>query len=303
MIIRRQAVDRLSNLFDTTTPLFGLITLWLLIGVSIYITTHTHLGYQGYEKGANVSVAGYILPANFFDWPYALKFLKPIFWLSSSAWALLPFLRFLRARTLQNLALILPWLSVLSYTLLVSVFWENLPWFRHKYVVPNWVMIYYALWFGFYRYDIAKAISHRNFWGNNTLYPRWAYLGSVFSIALLYSFGGISKMRAAGIEWGDGLSLQLWVEMMGDSSFPLTDFILSDRSNAQLLQGGVIILQSCAVLAVFPSLRSTIGLGLIAFQLSVELMFGIPFRSNVILIAAFFLPWYGVLQRLTKQFK
>lgn len=302
MIPRRRSVDSLKTLFDTATPMFGQVTLWILIGVCIYITTHAHLGYQGYEKGTTVSLAGYFLPASFFDWPYALKLLKPLFWVSGIGWALLPFLGFLNARTLRPLATVLPWLSVLSYTLIVSVFWENLPWFRHKYVVPNWVMIYYALWYAFYRRDLAEGIAQKDFWKNPDLYPRWAYLGSVFSIALLYSFGGTSKMRAAGIEWGDGLSLQLWVAMMGDSTFFLTDFILSDRSNAQLLQRGVVILQSCAVLAVLPPLRSTIGLGLIAFQLSVELMFGIPFRSNVILIAAFFLPWYGVMRRLSKPF-
>ena len=45
-------------------------------------------------------------------------------------------------------------------------------------------------------------------------------------------------MLAAGLGRGEGLSLQLWVSMMGDPDFFLTDFILSDRANAHFFQRG-----------------------------------------------------------------
>ena len=90
---------------------------------------------------------------------------------------------------------------------------------------------------------------------------------------------------------------------MADPDFILSEFILSDRENARLLQRGVTIVQSFALLALIPHLRSVIGLGLIAFQLSVELTFGTAFRGNIVLLAAFFLPWFGVFGGIVASLK
>jgi hypothetical protein len=294
---------RLDSLGDTAPPLFGQLTLWILIAVCIYIVGDTHLDFQSYPKGTTVSLLGYIVPEQFFDQPYALAFFKRVFFVSAAAWSVLPFLGRTRIWVVQPLTLIAPWVCVLSYTALVSIFWENLPWFRHKFIVPNWVLLYYALWYLFYRDDIAASIVNKKFWLNPNLYPRWVYLGSVLSIALLYNYGGLSKFLAAGFNWGDGLSLQLWVSMMGNPNFILTEFILSDRENAHLLQRGVTIVQSFALLALIPHLRPVIGLGLIAFQLSVELTFGIPFRGNIVLLVVFFLPWFGIFEGLVASLK
>ena len=294
---------RINSLGDTAPPLFGQLTLWVLIAVSIYIVGDTHLSFQSYPKGTTVSLLGYVVPEKFFALPYALFFFKGVFFVSAAAWSLLPFLGRARIWIIQPLTAIAPWVCVLSYTIIVSIFWENLPWFRHKFIVPNWILLYYALWYFFYRDDIAASIINKKFWLNPNLYPRWVYLGSVLSIALLYNYGGVSKLLAAGFNWGDGLSLQLWVSMMGNPDFILTDFILSDRENAHLLQRGVTIVQLFALLALIPHLRPVIGLGLIAFQLSVELTFGIPFRGNVILLAVFFLPWFGFFEGLVASLK
>jgi hypothetical protein len=303
MMLSKKIRIGLNSLGDTSAPLFGQLTLWILIGVCIYISTEAHLGYQDYEKGTTVSLLGYVLPETFFDLPYTLVFFKGLFWVSIIVWGLLPFLGITGIWTMKVLTAVVPLMSVLSYTILVSIFWENLPWFRHKFVVPNWVLLYYAMWYFFCRHEISVSIVNRNFWSNSDLYPRWVYLGSVFSIALLYNFGGVSKMLAAGLGWGEGLSLQLWVSMMGDPDFFLTDFILSDRVNAHFFQRGVTILQSLSLLAMIPNLRPVIGLGLIAFQSSVELTFGIPFRGNIILLAVFFLPWFGTIQALIAYIK
>ncbi|MBT5724535.1 MAG: hypothetical protein HOI74_10950 [Gammaproteobacteria bacterium] len=301
--MRDQFNRRLDSLGDTAPPLFGQLSLWILIAVCIYIVGDAHLTYQSYPKGTTVSLLGYIVPEQFFDQPYALAFFKNVFFVSATAWSVLPFLGRTRIWIVQPLIAIAPWVCVLSYTILVSIFWENLPWFRHKFIVPNWVLLYYALWYLFYRDDIAASIVNKKFWLNPNLYPRWVYLGSVLSIALLYNYGGVSKFLAAGFNWGEGLSLQLWVSMMGKPDFILTEFILSDRENAHLLQRGVTIVQSFALLALIPHLRPVIGLGLIAFQLSVELTFGIPFRGNIVLLAVFFLPWFGVFEGLVASLK
>ena len=152
-------------------------------------------------------------------------------------------------------------------------------------------------------YWSAASIVNKKFWLNPNLYPRWVDIGSVFSIALPYNYGAVSKFLAAGVNWRGGLSLELWVSLMADPDFILSEFILSDRENAHLLQRGVTIVQSFALLALIPHLRSVIGLGLIAFQLSVELTFGTPFRGNIVLLAVFFLPWFGVFGGLVVSLK
>ena len=68
-------------------------------------------------------------------------------------------------------------------------------------------------------------------------------------------------------------------------------------------QRGVTIVQLFALLALIPHLRAVTGLGLIAFQLSVELTFGIPFRGDIVLLVVFFLPWFGVFEGIVASLK
>ena len=58
-------------------------------------------------------------------------------------------------------------------------------------------------------YWSAASIVNKKFWLSPNLYPRWVYIGSVFSIALPYNYGAVSKFLAAGVNWGGGLSLEL----------------------------------------------------------------------------------------------
>ncbi len=70
---------RINSLGDTAPPLFGQLTLWVLIAVSIYIVGDTHLSFQSYPKGTTVSLLGYVVPEKIFDLPYALSLFKGVF--------------------------------------------------------------------------------------------------------------------------------------------------------------------------------------------------------------------------------
>ena len=76
MSMRDQFNRRLNSLGDTAPPLFGQLSLWILIAVCIYIVGDAHLTFQSYPKGTTVSLFGYIVPEQFFDQPYALDFSK-----------------------------------------------------------------------------------------------------------------------------------------------------------------------------------------------------------------------------------
>ncbi len=292
-------------------PKFGQISLWILLGTSAYVVLETHLQYQYLPKGDNLSVLGYILPQSFWDNALILNLGKSVFFPAALIWAGLPFLVRLNKEgeeknlvQLAVLAKLAALLCVLSYFYISCVYWENLPWVRHKFILPFWLLTLNALWYQFYASDIVQALKEGQFC-EKEIYPGWVYGASIFFIAVFYTFSGISKILSVpDFNWANGVSLQLWTYAFGDANSPVAKLILSDRFYAKILQTGVLLLESLCFLSVFfTPVRLMIGLGLVLFHCAVDLTFSIkiPFESQKILLLLYFMPWFSLHRRKEEQ--
>ena len=291
MHIQRTIRERIQWLSETSRPFFGQFSLWVLLLASMYLVGSLDGGYPHRDKGVTVSVIGYILSASVFSNEQLFELCRYAFFAASLCWF---FRKFLPVSS---------WLTVILYTVTISFYWENLPWFRHKYVLPNWLLLVYALWMHFYQDDIRAARKEKRFW-NTALFPNWVLFLSVFSIAVLYTYSGISKLRWVGWEWGNGLSLQIWMTLFGDSDSWITRLILSDRLYAMVLQSGTLLLECLAFLAIFSRrCRIVIAVGLISLHLSVAMTFHIDFATNVVLLSVYFLPIDRLIPRLVARIR
>ncbi|MCW5824717.1 MAG: hypothetical protein KIT34_18105 [Cyanobacteria bacterium TGS_CYA1] len=285
------------------TARFGQISLWILLLTASYLVLETHLQYQYLPKGDNLSILGYLLPASFWDSLLVLPLGKTVFFLSALCWALLPVWAkkiSLSEDKIAQIAIISAWVCVFGYFFVACTYWENLPWIRHKFVLPFWLLTLNALWYQFYGGQIVGALK-RNEFLKVEIYPGWVYGASVFFISVFYTFSGVSKMMAAP-DWASGLSLQLWTIAYGDQSSPVARLILEDRMYARILQTSVLSLESLSFLAIFfAPLRVLIAIGLFAFHCAVDMVFSIkiPFESQKILLLLYFLPWFRIKKKQT----
>jgi hypothetical protein len=282
--------DRLGDRFQ---PSFGQISLWLILVLAACLTFEMHLGFSSLEKANPVSILGYLVPAATLGDPDFLHWAKLIFRISAICWCVVPFLNFLSNRWLAIVISVCTWTAYFSYTVAASIYWENLPFFLHKFVLPSWLLLIHALWYHFYRAEIVDAIRAKKFF-QTQLYPRWVYLLSVWVVAALYTLSGTSKLLSSW-RWGNGLSLQLWTAMYGDPRFWLAKQIVSDRHVSAFFQGGALTLECLSFLAIVDwRLRTIIGIGLLLFHMAVDLTFHIDFRPNMLLVAIFFLPTFAL---------
>jgi hypothetical protein len=66
--------------------------------------------------------------------------------------------------------------------------------------------------------------------------------------------------------------------------------LLSSRTFTAWLQGFTMAIETAGVLALFPRLRTWIGLGLLAFYAGVLITFDYGFQFNAVLTAVYLLP-------------
>ncbi|MCB9749185.1 MAG: hypothetical protein H6713_04160 [Myxococcales bacterium] len=240
-----------------------LICAWLALAVE--------LRYPGYARGVPVSLLGYLLPPWLLASPALLAACK---------------LGFLGAALLWVLRRALPWsawAAALSFIALGSLYWENLPWFRHKYVVPALLLIGHALWsHAHLRRASARARA-----------PAWAPTLYLLLIAQFYAQAGLAKLTLVGPSWGDGLSLQLWLEWLGDRERFLTRLLLSDRLYARAAQTLALALELLAPLMLLGRrARLLVGSALLGMHLAIHVTLRIDFLSQMAILAVFtYAPW------------
>ncbi len=268
---------RSGQLFKTTEPLFGLVSLWTVLAVAVWVSTETHLHHVDWEKGSPVSVLGSILPESVLASQVLFDLSRWTLWIAAGCWSL------------RLLVPVSGWVTFGAYTLHASMFWENLPWFRHKFVLPALLLFIHAMWFQCYRREFRAA---RGALLSARICPAWVPFLGIYSVATFYGLAGVMKIWRGGLEWGDGLSLQLWMYRFGDEDWLLTRWILEHRTVAMVLQSGAMAIECLSFLAVvIPRFRTPLALGVIGMHIGIEFTFGIPFASNVVLVTVFLLPW------------
>ena len=232
-------------------------------------------------------------PATLFAW-------LPPAWLGSGEFFLAVRVAVVGGAVLWALRIGLPWVSwwtVFFATLYWSLRMENLANGAHIFNAINMLLLVHAIWFHFYHRQICRALA-----GDTSLrccYPRWVFLLCLFYLGWFHSLAGWTKIAASGFDWGDGVSLQLWVWLFGYGGSPFGQLLLMDSRLTAWFQTGALFIESASFLVIFHrSLRYAIGIGLFGFYLGVLTTFvTFGFHFNAALVFWFLLPvdrWVGL---------
>ena len=184
-----------------------------------------------------------------------------------------------------------PW-SCWATVVLAFLYWalrmENLTNGAHIFHATSMLLLIHAAWFHFYHQDMNRQATD----GSANCYPRWVFLLSVFYLGWFHSLAGFTKIATSGFGWGNGVSLQLWVDLFGWKGSPLGQLLLFDSRLTAVLQTGALVIECASVLVVFNRwLRYAIGFGLFGFYLGVLTTFvDFGFHFNAILVLLFLLP-------------
>ena len=230
--------------------------------IALWLSTEVDLRYAHLPKGATVSLLGLALPATFWSSAAARWGAKIALWVGAALW-----LRGLARRWAAVTA-------VLGMWVLGSIYWENLPWFRHKFVAPLWVLVLLAA--AEFRPGCA---------------PRWLREGATLVLAAFYGGAGIAKLAGSGLAWADGVGLQLWMLRLGDPESVVRRWILADARLARACASAALTLELAAILLVFsPRLRRPVGALILALHAGIDAIFHIDFRPQMLLVALVLLP-------------
>ena len=183
------------------------------------------------------------------------------------------------------------WITTFAFMLMWSLRMENLTNGAHIFNVTNMLMFIHALWYQFYWREMKSSIGAGMLW-KTACYPRWVFMLSLFYLGWFHTLAGVTKIVNSGIGWGNGVSLQLWTELFGNTSTPFAQTILFDSRLTAVMQTGALVIECVSILCIFSSrLRYGVGIGLIGFYIGVLTTFvTFGFHFNALLVALFLLP-------------
>jgi hypothetical protein len=182
------------------------------------------------------------------------------------------------------------WMAALGFNGVVALYLESASQVTHVAHLTCMLLVIHALWYQCYRKEIAEADAEGRFWATE-LYPQWVFSLSVFALGLFYGLSGLSKLLRSGPGWANGVSLQLWTQLFGDPDSMWTQWILSSRTFARVLQVTTLVGETAGLVAiVWPASRPIIGLLLLGFHVGQIAVFHWGFHANMIMLALFFLP-------------
>lgn len=192
------------------------------------------------------------------------------------------------------------WLTTAGFTALWSIHVETTYNTAHIFNLPNMLLVIQSLWITFEAPAMNAAIRSGTLY-RTPLLPRWVVLAGIAYIGIFHTAAGLTKLVYSGPGWATGTSLQLWTHLWGHSWAPTTWMILGSRTFTQFLQVATLVIETAGVLAIFPRLRTWIGLGIIAFYAGVLLTFDYGFYFNAIFTAVYLLPLEPWLTRRAEQ--
>ena len=272
--------DKLTSHFK---PHVGQVVIWGLLLHEIVLKRVNFPHAEGLRKSPATILS--FLPVEILTSPLVFHCFRWLFVLAGILWIL------------QLLLPLSSWVCVFAYTITIAMVFENSSHIEHTKNLANIVLFVHAMWYHFHASDIRTALARNSFW-ISAIYPGWIYCLSLFCIAVYHSNAALSKLLESGLSWPNGLSLQLWIALMGREHSLANTLILSNRSTAALMQWAVLFVEASAILAVFfPRLRIAIGVALLGLYIAIADAFGFSFLLNAFLVAAFCFPWSAIVDK------
>lgn len=271
-------------------PYFGQITLWVILICAQPLSWYFQIAWHTFTLGNRAGQTHALTERN--GLATVLSFLPEAFLLSpipmqiAGALVAIGSILWLSGRWIPFSG----WLTSLSFTTQVALYMENSTQTTHVAHMTNVMLLLHAIWYHCFAREIRQAIAENRFW-STPLYPEWVHSLGVFYIGLFYGMSGLVKLATSGLNWANGLSLQLWVELWGNPHSWGTALILQHRWIAAVLQWLTLIGETGGLVAIFsPAARIVIGILLIGFHFGAIAVFGWGFHSNVALLFLFFFP-------------
>lgn len=281
-------LDRIrGHLGECARPQFAQLVIWALTYIAMARTQPALVSTVG-ERAWPVTVLSF-LPEGALVSPHAFAACRWVLLIAGTAWVF---------------QLMLPWsswLTAMSFTALVALVYENSSGISHTFNLANIVLIIHAAWVHFHRQEIKAALNTGAFWRTPS-YPRWVFYLSVFCLALYHTYAGFSKLAESGVQWVNGVSLQLWLHLWGREGSILRDLILSNRNVAMLFQASTLVIETGTFLVIFSlRLRWLFGVALLGMYVGIIESFGYHFWYNFFLVAVFFLPVQQAVERVYER--
>ncbi|MFY0536157.1 hypothetical protein [Nannocystis pusilla] len=264
-----------AKLFEREPGLFAAGLRAATIAAALWLSLEVDLRWTSLPKDATVSVAGLVVPTAWWSSPALLWLGRALLWGGAATWLIG------HARTVR---LIAAWATALGMLTLGSLYWENLPWFRHKFVPPLWLLV------------VLVAGEHARTEPGQA--PRWVREGAVFVLACFYAGAGLNKVLTSGWRWADGTALQLWLWRLGDPDSLVREWAIADARVAAALATVALGLELATVLLVpLPRVRPWLAGGLVALHVGIDQVLHIDFRPMIALVLVVLLPWPEWWQR------
>lgn len=274
--------DWIGQLSQRTTPQFGQLATWLLLitcFIFVVIPWEVHEG----PRQTPASLLCW-LPANWLGCSELFWFFRTMLAVGALGWLL---------------CIAVPWtcwLTVIGFLGLWSMHVENVWHTSHIFHLAGNLLIIQAIWYTLLGKEIVAAKREKRFW-TTPLYPRWVSLSQIAAIGLFHTAAGLSKIWFSGMEWANGTSLQLWAHMDGRVGSIGRSLILADTRMTAFLQIVTLVVETAGILALFPRLRTWIGLGTIGFYVGVLSTFNYGFQFNLLFTALYLLPIEAWIQK------
>jgi hypothetical protein len=259
-------------------PGFGQCVTWLLLAFAVILAISPIEFSLGVRSAEAATIFAW-LPESLLRNPFFFTAVRGLLIVSAALWAL------------RIAVPVSCWTTTVLFALMWSLRMENLTNGAHIFNVTNMLLLIHAMWFQFYGAGMKAAVADGKFW-QTALYPRWVFMLSVFYLGWFHSLAGFTKILKTGLGWGNGVSLQLWTEVFGETSSPFAQVILYDDRLTAWLQTGALAIECLSILCIFHwMIRYAVGLGLIGFYIGVLTTFvTFGFHFNAILVALFLLP-------------
>lgn len=229
---------------------------------SLYFVATQDLPYKG-EVGIPATILGFFFRDQLSD-PNFFNGSRYLWYIFGSLWCL------------NVLPRVSATIAGLSYLWFSSMLFENSPGaeIHSVHMYPMMILLYMAFYL-FYGKETQKCFHPKKGIDLNVTGPRWGLELIVYTIGISHSWAGISKIMDSGLNWANGVSLQLWVYLWGLDNF-MNDLVINYTTFAKFSQWSVLIVESSAVIAFFLRGKSRFlaGVLLVSFHLVNQYMWG-----------------------------